>query len=311
MSRGGLSRFFACCALAAVGGCSTEYDEVSFRKAIEGAYVEAHPGWTVSRTTDVHTVFNNDDQTDVLEVARLYAEYRASGFSGRAFIQNWLLAERAEDQARRRSLAASKDEVVPILKSQKWIQFQDLGAVNSPDNMRPWRKSVTKDVYVVLGVPEDVGVRFTSIDEVQRAGDVSFDWVERATQNLMRRLKPELTRQEGFRGKSYDGQNGLGAFEFAPVDGVSALILHPDFRASLLQMFGEETLGAAVPLRKTLIVFNLKDLDIVGAVRRKTHALYDTGKHPAFRGLLRFDPKAISVLEPADPQQVFLYKQKP
>lgn len=291
-----------------LAACKTDYDEVGFRKAIERAYAEAHPGWTIFKRKGPSTWFHRGDQLDELAVSDLFAEYRASGVSGTDFISDWVKEERAKDNARRRTLKEAVDEVIPILKSEKWVQYQDLGAIGPKRRLpeiRPWRVLLTQGVYIVLGVPEEkLGYRFASIAEVEGSSLDAEAWVKKATENLVRRVRAEALEKDGsYDGVSVEVRGTLKAFDLANVDGVSALILDPSFRKEMLEKFGRDELGAAVPIRKVLIIFEPDDFIAVKPARNRAHQLYDTQNHPGFRGLLKFDEAGIGILEPGDPPQ--------
>ena len=101
------------------------------RRVLERSYREAHPGWTVHRRQEGRTWFVRGDQLDELDVPALFAEYQASGQSGTDWVAAWLEAAKAEDASRHRTLEEAQDEVIPLLKSAKWIEIQDLGAITS------------------------------------------------------------------------------------------------------------------------------------------------------------------------------------
>lgn len=304
--------------LAVANGCKTDYDEAGFRKAIERAYGEAHPGWTIFRKKGDLTWFHRGDQVDELDVGALFAEYRSSGLSGTDFVTEWREAAVERDKARRRTLEEAEEDVIPILKSAKWVEYQDLGAIGPRRRLpeiRPWRQELTPGVYVVLGVPEEkLGFRFVSIAEVERTGRDGSAWLEQATSNLVRRVHAEALRPAGEEGsdaagapsRAYEGvgvevKGRLKAFDLVNVDGISGMILDRGFRKAMLDKFGLDELGAAVPIRNVLIVFDPNDFVAVKPARNRAHQLYDTQNHPGFRGLLRFDEDGIGVLEPGDP----------
>lgn len=305
------SRFGALVAVAAlVAGlvsCRTDYDEAGFRRAIEEAYADAHPGWSILRKKGSSTWFHRGDQVDELEVDALWEAYRASGQSGTAFVQAWIDEARAEDAARRRTLDEASALVIPIIKSAKWVQYQDLGAIGPKRKLpeiRPWRHEVTGGVFVVLGVPEDkLGYRFASIAEVDRSPDDAEAWLERAIANLGRRVRNEARdADDAWEGVDIEVKGALKAFDLKNVDGISAMVLDRAFREAMLEKFARDELGAAVPIRNVLIVFDPDDFVAVKPARNRAHQLYDTQNHPGFRGLLKFDAAGVGVLEPGDPE---------
>lgn len=293
--------------ILALAACKQDYDEPGFRRVIEAAYAEAHPGWTVYRKKDGSTWFRRGDQLDELQVGMLFEDYRQSGQSGTDFVQGWTENERAADLARRRTLEQAADDVIPIIKSAKWVQYQDLGAIGPARKLpeiRPWRYELTAGVFVVLGVPEEkLGFRFASMAEVERSKMSGDTWLKRATENLVRRVQGEAVDEAGdYRGVDVEVKDKLQVFDLANVDGVSALVLDRDFRKAMLTKFELDELGAAAPIRNVLLIFDPNEFIAVKPVRVRAHKLYDTQNHPGFRGLLKFDEEGIGILEPGDPQ---------
>ena len=154
-------------------GCETKHDEKSFRKAAEEAYREVNAGWMIEKRTPAETIFVRGDQLDRLPVADLFKAYQDSKQSGGDFFDAWKAEQTKLIEARRRTVEQAKDEIIPILKSGSWVKVQDLGAIGPArmrDQIRPWRKEVATDLYVVLGVPEaKLGYRLASVEEITNA----------------------------------------------------------------------------------------------------------------------------------------------
>lgn len=290
-------RFLVLLALVAFVGCEGKLDKERFRRRAEKAYVEVNPGWTIVKREIRDTVFVRGDQVDRLDVLKMFAEYEASGKKGSEYFETWMEARRAEAEARRKTLEQAKDDVIPIIKSGKWIAVQDLGAIGPKrvrDKIRPWRKEIATDVYMVLGIPEEkLGYRFASIEEVTASKTKPEAWVDKSVVNL-NQLVGTAT------GAEMRTEEKLRVFDLKNVDGISGLVLDPKFRMKMLQDFDLPELGAAVPIRNVLIVFDPADFVTVKPIRARTWQLYDSQNHPGFRGLLRFDKDTISILEPGD-----------
>ena len=288
---------------AAAVGCETKYDEKSFRKAAEEAYREVHAGWMIEKRGLMETVFVRGDQVDRLEVGELFAAYKASGKTGGDFFDAWKAEQAKLLEARRRTLEQAEAEVIPILKSGAWVKVQDLGAIGPArmrDQIRPWRKEVATDLYVVLGIPEDrLGYRLASVQEMSGAEGGADAWLDRAVKNLVRIVG---TSTAG--GASLESAQGrLRVLDMPNTDGVSGLILDRDFRKKILQLFDQPSLGVAAPTRNVLIFFDGEDFTTTAPVRARTHQLYESQNHPAFRGLLKIEAEAVSVMEAANPTQ--------
>ena len=127
MRRTILFLYFACGVLA---GCERELDPESFKREAERAYIEAHPGWGIVRREGASTTFVRGDQVDVLDVGKLFDEYKASKKSGSAFFEEWTKKAEEEAKARRHTLEQARSDVIPIIKSGSWIRVQDLGAID-------------------------------------------------------------------------------------------------------------------------------------------------------------------------------------
>ena len=280
--------------------CEGELDERGFVRSVERAYIDVHPGWTIVRRRDGVTTFVRGDQQDALRTTELYLKYKESQQTPSAFFSAWTDEQRAMAEARRRTLKTARDDIIPIVKGGNWIRVQDLGAIGPArvrDKIRPWRKAIAKDVFVVLGIPEDrLGYRFASIEEMQSSEQSGDDWLAQAITNLVRAMG-DIDGQAIYSSKD---DSKLLVLDMKNVDGVSGLVLDPAFRRSMLRRFDLPELGAAVPIRNVLIVFDPADFVTIKPIRARTHQLYDTQNHPGFRGLLRFDKDVVSVLEAAN-----------
>lgn len=285
--------------LILLAGCTSELDERSFRREAERSYAEVHPGFTIYKREDDATLFVRGDQIDRLEIAEMWAEYEEAGRPS-DFLDQWEAEARAEAEARRRSLAEARSDLAPVIKGQNWINAQDLGAIGPErirKQIRPWRKKIAEDVYVVLGVPEEkLGLRYASIEEVESSTVAAEAWLAQAVQNLGGGV--ELAK-EGPEVRNPDGE--LLAADLPNHEHVASLILVPAFRRALLKRFAKPAVGVAVPLRNVLIAFDLEAATARKPVRARAHELYDTQNHPAFRGLLELDAEGVSLLEKARP----------
>ncbi len=274
--------------------CEGKLDKERFRRRAEKAYIEVNSGWTIIKRDLHETVFVRGDQVDTLDVAAMFEDYEKSGKKGSEYFEAWMAEREAEAEARRRTLEQAKSEVIPIIKSEKWIRVQDLGAIGPErirDQIRPWRKEVATDVFAVLGIPEEkLGYRFASIEEVKDSKVSDEDWMKIGIENV-RRIVGEPTGQE------MRMEDKLKVFDLENVDGVSALLLDPRFRANMLEKFTLSELGAAVPIRNVLIVFDPADFTTIKPIRARARQLYDSQNHPGFRGLLRFDKNVVTVLD--------------
>ncbi len=286
-------------AIAALAvACEGDLDEGQFARRAERAYLEVHPGWTMVKRYGDQTVFVRGDQQDVLRIGSLYRAYRASGRSGSAFFEGWMDEQRALVRARRRALADAGADVIPILKGSAWVRAQDLGAVGSAevrDRIRPWRRSIAPGVHVILGVPEErLGYRSASIEEVQTSTHSADEWLERAVQNLAAKVA-DIGGRSLFAG---DDEARLLVLDLDPIDGVSALVLDPAFRRRMIERFGRPVLGAAVPVRDRLTIFDPSEPANVKPIRVRAHQLYDTRNHPGLRDLLRLTADGVDVWTP-------------
>lgn len=283
-----------------LASCARELDRDAFKREAERAYIDTHPGWSIVRRDAQVTTFVRGDQVDQLDVGVLFEAYKKSGQGASDWFDTWKRDAEAEARARRKTLAQSKDTVVPVLKSGSWIRVQDLGAIGPKhlqDKIRPWRKELATDLVVLLGVPEEgLGHRFASMEEVKESPDKEELWLERAIENLRRRVGTSTgTETRG-------SDDRLLTYDLAGTESISALVLDKRFRAEMLERFGKEELGAAAPIRDALYIFDPAEFVAVRPVRARAHQLYDTQNHPAFRGLLRFDRNGLSVLEAASPE---------
>jgi len=285
--------------LLLLGGCTSELDERSFRREAERSYAEVHPGFTIFKREDDATLFVRGDQIDRLDIDGLWAEYEAAGKPS-DFLDAWEEEARAEAEARRRTLAQARTELAPVIKSQNWINAQDLGAIGPErirKQIRPWRKEIAEGVYVVLGVPEEkLGLRYASIGEVESSTVAAEAWLGQALANLGDGL--ELATK-GPEVRNPDGE--ILAADLPNEAHVASFILVPSFRRALLKRFAKPAVGVAVPLRNVLVAFDLEAPTARKPVRARAHELYDTQNHPAFRGLLELDAEGVSVLEKPRP----------
>ena len=281
-------------ALISFVGCEGKLDKERFRRRAEKAYIEVNSGWTIVKREITETVFVRGDQIDRLDVVSMFEDYEKSGKKASTYFDEWMTERRAEAEARRRTLEQARDEVIPIIKSEKWIRVQDLGAIGPKriiDQIRPWRKEIATDVFIVLGVPEEkLGYRFASLQEVKNSKTSDAEWQEIAIKNI-NRIVGEPS------GDKMHTDERLRVFDLKNTDGVSALILDPRFRRNMIEAFGLAELGAAVPIRNVLIVFDPADFTTTKPIRARARQLYDSQNHPGFRGLLRFDKDSITILD--------------
>ncbi|MGF1508497.1 MAG: hypothetical protein ACFB9M_03230 [Myxococcota bacterium] len=282
-------------------GCLADLDESAFRRRAEAAYGEAHPGFTIHRREEGRTLFVRADQVDELDVEALWTEYQASGQSSHVFFREWVQAEKREAERRKRTLSQAASDLIPVLKSGRWVRAQDLGAIGperTRKRIRPWRRAVTDGLYVVLGVPEEgVGVRYASIHEVESSTVAEGDWLDRAVANM----ENDLTLAD--QGEEVRDEDGVFLVcELPHEPHVSSLLLSPAFRRRLLERTGLPSLGVAAPIRSVLILFNPNRFTAMKPVRARAHQLYDTQNPPTFRGLLRLDTDSIHILEPPYPK---------
>jgi len=277
--------------------CAEDLDEGAFQRKAEQIYAEANPGFGIMRRQGTNSTFVRGDQVYVLDSGPLFAAYRASKQSASKFLDAWRAKITAEAEARRRPIDEAAGAVIPIIKSGNWIRVQDLGAIGPKrvqEKIRPWRKEIAKDVFVLLGVREELlGYRYASLEEVAASKTGEDEWLAKAVANLVGMVGTST-------GTELTGGDGrLLVSDILEVDGVSALILDRGFRARMLERFGTTELGAAVPNRDVLIVFDASEFVTVKPIRARTHQLYDVRNHPGYRGLLRFDRDQITILEPA------------
>jgi hypothetical protein len=285
--------------LVVSAACGGKLDEQAFERKVEQAYADANPGFFLARREQTKkptkSTFARGDQIVVLDVGALFAEYQASGKSGGAFVDTLSERFQSEAKARRRTLDQARDQVIPILKAGAWIHAQDLGAIGPPsqqEQLRPWRKEITPDLYALLAVPEELlGYRYVSLHEVKSSTVGEDKWLERAIKNLVKKVgTPKDTELKGDDGR-------LLVDEFVESEAAGALILDPAFRRRMLTKFNKEELGAAVPLRDVLIVFDASEFVAMKPVKARTHQLYDTQNHPGFRGILRFDKDLVGIID--------------
>lgn len=282
--------------------CEQKLDAEHFQRKAEKVYVGANPGFSIRKRKAMVTYFVRGDQVVEWDTAPLFEAYQAQGSRGAYFDE---LSARLvkETEARRRTLAEARAEFIPILKSGNWIRVQDLGAIGPPskqDQLRPWRRAISEDVFVLLGVPEELlGYRYVSVAEVRDAKEGEDELLQLGHDNLRRRVGTATGAVEL---RSDSGQ--LRVLDMPNVDGISARILDPEFRKEMLSKFGLGQVGAAIPNRDVLIMFDPDDFTTKKPVRARTHELYDARNHPGFRGLLLFDKDKVWELEPAHPEKV-------
>lgn len=282
--------------------CEQPLTPDGFQRRAERTYSDVNAGFGVGRRDGLKSYMARGDQVYILETKPLYDQYKDSKKSASDWFEDWREKLEAEAKARRKTLDSAKDEVIPILKSGTWIRVQDLGAIgprNVQDQIRPWRKPIADDVFVLLGVPEELlGYRYVSLHEVETSKTAADEWLNKAIANLSKMVSTatgsvELKRDDG----------RLMVLDMPNKDGISGLILDKEFRRKMLSQFNADSLGASVPNRDVLIIFDAEDFVTVKPIRARTHQLYDERNHPGFRGLLRFDADKISVMEPGRPPQ--------
>lgn len=280
--------------------CEAPLTKDRFQQQAEHAYSEVNPGFGVGRREGDKSIMFRGDQLYVLKTGPLFLDYQASKKSPSAWMEAYKAQLEQEAKARRRTLDQQKSTIIPIIKSGAWVRVQDLGAIGPKriqEQIRPWRKAVTEDVYVLLGVPEELlGYRYANIAEVESSTTPADVWLTRAISNLA------LTVGTATGGAVLNKPDGKPmVFDLPNEDGVAGLILDKAFRQKMLQRFDAVSLGAAVPSRDVLIIFEAEDFVTIKPIRARTHQLHDERNHPGFRGLLRFDADRLTVLEPAHP----------
>jgi len=295
-----VSRLLALIPIVALCACESKLDSERFQRKAESVYMDANPGFGIMRRKGTRSTFVRGDQVDVLDIAPLFLEYDASGKSASAFLEEWRQRLLAEIASRRRTLDTAGDTLIPIIKSGTWIKVQDLGAIGPKrlqNQIRPWRQKVAEDVYLLLGIPEELlGFRYVSIEEVEATKKDASLWLKAAVANLVKHVGTST-------GAELRSNGRLMVVNLVEIDGVSGLILDRHFRRRMLEKFDAVELGAAVPNRDVLILFDNTDFVTVKPIRARTHQLYDVRNHPGFRGLLRFDADTVSVAESATPNK--------
>lgn len=285
----------------ALGGCSRPLTPDQLQVRVERVFGEVNPGFGVASREGHKSVMVRGDQLHVIKTSPLFDAYKASGQSADDWLDGWRAQLETEAKARRRTLDQSKDTLRPIIKSGSWVRMQDLGAIGPKavqDKIRPWRKPLAPDLFVVLGVPEEMlGNRYASVEEVASSTTTAEVWLTRATANLVRQVG---TATGGVELRRADGR--LMVFDMPNEDGVAGLILDPGFRKQMLAKFDLVVLGAAIPNRDVLILFDAEDFVTTKPIAARAHVLHDERNHPGFRGLLRFDETSISILEVAYPE---------
>jgi len=287
--------------LVLAAACDRPLTPDQFQVRAERVFNEVNPGFGVGRREHAKSIMVRGDQVHVIKTEPLFAEYKASGESSGDFLDGWRVKLEAESKERHRSLVQSTRTLVPIIKSGAWVRVQDVGAIapkNVQDQIRPWRKQIAPDVFVVLGVPEQLlGHRYASIAEIASSTTTADVWVERAVANIVRKVG---TATGGVELERDDGR--LMVFDMPNEENVASLILDKGFRAKMIAKFNLPSLGAVVPNRDVLIIFDTEDFVTIKPIRARAHEYHDERNHPGFRGILRFDESSITVMEVAHPE---------
>lgn len=288
-------------ALSGLWACESELDQKMFQRRSEKIFTEVNPGFGIIKRKSMTTIFVRGDQFYELELAAPYLEYESGGKKTNAFMDTFRAKLTKEAEARKQTLESASEKIVPFMKSGSWINAQDLGAIGSAKvrrQIRPWRKKVAEDVYVLMGIPEELlGYRYASIQEVEDSKTDSEAWLKKSIKNLVRDVGSSTgTTLESSAGK-------LMVLDFSAVDNIAALVLDPLSRRNWLKRFDLPELGVSIANRDVLIVFDPTDFVTVKPIRARTHQLYDNRNHPGFRGLLSIDADTISMMEPAYPKK--------
>ncbi|MBI4821943.1 MAG: hypothetical protein HY791_37140 [Deltaproteobacteria bacterium] len=292
-TRGALTLLFL-----VASGCQPPLDANLFQKRAEKIFVDVNPGFGIARREGMKTTFVRGDQVFALDAGPAFAEYQAKKQPASDFFEAW--QRRLEDEAkgRKRSLEQAAADIVPIIKSGKWINVQDLGAIGPKslqDQIRPWRKKVAEDVFVLMGVPEPLlGYRYVSLHEINESKKPDSEWLDRSIANLAARIGTST----GAELRADDGR--LLVIDYAGTEGAAALILDKGFRSRVLAAFNKTEVGAAIPNRDVLVLFDHEDFVAVKPVRARAHQMYQERNHPAFRGLLRISADGLAIFEAAD-----------
>ncbi|MBI2377463.1 MAG: hypothetical protein HYV07_25910 [Deltaproteobacteria bacterium] len=293
-----LKRGAALLGLLLAVGCEAPLDANLFQKRAEKLFVEANPGFGIARREGMKTTFVRGDQVYVLDTSQAFADFQAKKPSRSDFFDAWKKRLEDETRARRRTLEQASAEIVPILKSGKWINVQDLGAIGPKslqEQIRPWRKKVAEDVFVLIGVPEELlGFRYVSLHEITESKRADTEWLDKAVANLAAKIGTST----GTEVRTDDDR--LLVVDFAGIEGSAALVLDKGFRQRALAMFNKAEVGAAIPNRDALILFDHEQFTAVKPVRARAHVMYQERNHPAFRGMLLLSVDGVSIFEAAD-----------
>ena len=286
--------------------CESELDPKMFQRRAEKVFTEVNPGFGIVKRKAMTTIFVRGDQFYELELASEYVTYESKGKKTSDFMDSFRVRLQKEADARKETLASTEKTLLPFIKSGSWVDAQDLGAIGSArvrDKIRPWRKKIAEDVYVLLGIPEELlGYRYASIEEMKDSKKEPDYWLDAGIRNLVQRVKTSTpTPLESAEGK-------LMVLDYSAVEHVGAFFLDRQTRKDWLSRFDLTELGVSVPNRDVLIVFDPSDFVTVKPIRFRTHQLYDNRNHPGFRGLIRIDEDTISMMEPAYPKKKKLKK---
>ena len=298
--------YLLCVVAFASVACESELDPKMFQRRAEKIFTEVNPGFGIVKRKQMTTIFVRGDQFYYLELAAEYVQYEAEGRKTSAFLDKFRARLQKEADGRKQTLASAESKILPFIKSGSWVDAQDLGAIGSArvrDKIRPWRKKVAEDVYVLLGIPEELlGYRYASIEEMKESKKDAEVWLETGVRNLVQSVKTSTpTPLESSEGK-------LMVLDYSAVEHVGAFFLDRQTRKDWLERFDLTELGVSVPNRDVLIIFDPSDFVTVKPIRFRTHQLYDNRNHPGFRGLIRIDEDTISMMEPAYPKKKKLKK---
>ena len=286
--------------------CESELDPKMFQRRAEKIFTEVNPGFGIIKRKGMTTIFVRGDQFFELELASEYVTYESKGKKTSDFLEDFRARLQKEAEARKQTLASAKERLLPFIKSGSWVDAQDLGAIGPArvrDKIRPWRKKIAEDVYVLLGIPEELlGYRYASIQEMNDSKKDAEFWLETGVRNLVQRVKTSTPTPL----ESSDGK--LMVLDYSAVEHVGAFFLDRQTRKDWLSRFNLTELGVSVPNRDVLIVFDPSDFVTVKPIRFRTHQLYDNRNHPGFRGLISIDEDTISMMEPAYPKKKKLKK---
>ena len=289
---------FICLSLVA---CESELDQKTFQRRSEKVFTEVNPGFGIVKRKGMTTTFVRGDQFYELDLASAYLEYESNGKKTNAYLDKYRAKLTKEAEARKQTLDSASDKIIPFMKSGSWINAQDLGAIGSAKvrrQIRPWRKKVAEDVYVLMGIPEELlGYRYASIEEVEDSKTEAEVWLKKSIKNLVR----DVGTSTGTTLESAEGK--LMVLDFSAVDNIAALVLDQASRRKWLKRFDLPELGVSIANRDVLIVFDPTDFVTIKPIRARTHQLYDNRNHPGFRGLLSIDAETISMMEPAYPKK--------